>query len=143
MDGVVLTQQLVHTIISAVQLQVDLKGACGDKSWARPFADALGWTDAFLDRILMTVILIRDEVEHSRFSLKPLSLLNSTVLDEAAGLQGGSRVSEPVGESVQADVSAAGGGVEAQDRLSSLLSDYVNKFLNNIWTCVSLLLCDG
>ena len=57
--------------------QVDLKGVCGDQSWMRPFADALGWTDAFLDRILMTVILIRDEVEHSRFSLKPLSLITS------------------------------------------------------------------
>lgn len=42
---------------------------CGDNSWLRPFADALGWTDAFLDRILMTVILVRDEVEHSRFVL--------------------------------------------------------------------------
>ena len=62
----------------------------GDKSWTRPFADAFGWTDAFLDRILMTVILIRDEVEHSRFSLKPLSLLTSG-LDAA-----GSRVSEAI-----------------------------------------------
>ena len=57
--------------------QIDLQGVCGDASWAKPVADALGWTDAFLDRILMTVILIRDEVEHSRFSLKPLSLIAS------------------------------------------------------------------
>ena len=48
-------------------IKVDLKGSCGDKAWARPLTDLLGWTDAFLDRILMTVILVRDEVEHSRF----------------------------------------------------------------------------
>ena len=42
--------------------QIDLQGVCGDASWAKPMADALGWTDAFLDRILMNVILIRDEV---------------------------------------------------------------------------------
>ena len=65
---------------------MDLKGVCGDQSWMRPFADALGWTDAFLDRILMTVILIRDEVEHSRFSLKPLSLIASAG-SEAEALQ--------------------------------------------------------
>ena len=48
--------------LSLTPVQIDLQGVCGDASWAKPMADALGWTDAFLDRILMNVILIRDEV---------------------------------------------------------------------------------
>ncbi|KAG1680323.1 hypothetical protein FOA52_015413 [Chlamydomonas sp. UWO 241] len=66
-----------ETLITCI-LKVDLGGACGDRAWVRPFADMLGWTDAFLDRILMSVILVRDVVEHSRFVLKPLSLLATT-----------------------------------------------------------------
>ncbi|KAG1665198.1 hypothetical protein FOA52_002599 [Chlamydomonas sp. UWO 241] len=65
-----------ETLITVI-IKLDLRGACGDRSWVRPLADAAGWTDAFLDRILMSVILVRDEVEHSRFKLKPLSLLTS------------------------------------------------------------------
>ena len=38
--------------------QVDLGGALGGRSWAKPLCDTMGWTDAFLDRILMTVILV-------------------------------------------------------------------------------------
>lgn len=54
-------------------LKVDLKGACGDKAWARPLTDLLGWTDAFLDRILMTVILVRDEVRQFSCSFSLLA----------------------------------------------------------------------
>eukprot|EP00798_Chlamydomonas_sp_ICE-L_P012258 gene12258-15404_t len=43
----------------------------------KPAADLLGWTDAFLDRILMSVTLIRDEVEHSRFLARPFSMLET------------------------------------------------------------------
>eukprot|EP00955_Chlamydomonas_euryale_P004095 42494-Chlamydomonas_euryale.AAC.1 len=38
-----------HTLITCI-VKVDLGGVCGDRSWVRPFADALGWTDAFLGR---------------------------------------------------------------------------------------------
>lgn len=49
--------QDVYALIDP-QLQVDLGGACGEKSWFRPLADLVGVREAFLDRILMTVILV-------------------------------------------------------------------------------------
>lgn len=86
-----------ETMITCI-LQVDLKGVCGDKSWFRPISDALGWTDAFLDRILMTVILVRDDVEHSRFRLEWQKYLGQTGAEE-----------EPPATTV-----AAAGGSESQ-----------------------------
>jgi hypothetical protein len=32
----------------------------------RPFADALGWVDAYVERMLMAVILVKDEVGGGR-----------------------------------------------------------------------------
>jgi hypothetical protein len=40
-------------------VQVDLGGTVGEKSWMRGMTELLGWRDAFLDRILMAVILVR------------------------------------------------------------------------------------
>ncbi len=39
---------------------------CGERSWLRLVSQAAGWTNAFLDRLLMAVILLRDEVGASR-----------------------------------------------------------------------------
>ncbi|GAX78760.1 hypothetical protein CEUSTIGMA_g6197.t1 [Chlamydomonas eustigma] len=61
-----------RTLITCI-IKVDLKGVCGDNSWGRPFADLFGWKDAFLDRILMNVILVRDEVEHSCYVERPMA----------------------------------------------------------------------
>ncbi len=57
--------------------QVDLKGVCGDSSSAS-LGGLLGWTDAFLDRILCNVNLVRDEVEHSCFVDRPMAKMPST-----------------------------------------------------------------
>jgi hypothetical protein len=43
-------------------VQVELGGWLGERSWVRPFADALGWVDAYVERMLMAVILVKDEV---------------------------------------------------------------------------------
>jgi hypothetical protein len=43
-------------------VQVELGGWLGERSWLRPFADALGWVDAYVERMLMAVILVKDEV---------------------------------------------------------------------------------
>lgn len=43
-------------------MQVDLGGCLGERSWLRPFAAALGWVDAYIERMLMAVILVKDEV---------------------------------------------------------------------------------
>lgn len=42
--------------------QVDLRGFLGERSWLRPILDALGWVDAYVERMLMAVILVKDEV---------------------------------------------------------------------------------
>jgi hypothetical protein len=42
--------------------QVDLGGHLGERSWLRPLLDALGWVDAYIERMLMAVILVKDEV---------------------------------------------------------------------------------
>lgn len=39
-------------------LQIDLGGCCGESSWLRPMSDLLGWREAFLERILMSVLLV-------------------------------------------------------------------------------------
>ncbi|KAG1665609.1 hypothetical protein FOA52_003256 [Chlamydomonas sp. UWO 241] len=51
-------------------LKVDLGGWCGDKSFLRPMSHASGMVDAFLERILMSVLLVRNEVEASKFVLE-------------------------------------------------------------------------
>jgi hypothetical protein len=43
-------------------LQVDLRGFLGERSWLRALLDALGWVDAYVERMLMAVILVKDEV---------------------------------------------------------------------------------
>lgn len=43
-------------------VQVDLRGFLGERSWLRPILDALGWVDAYVERMLMAVILVKDEV---------------------------------------------------------------------------------
>ncbi len=57
--------------------QVDLGGVCSSGSWAHPVASAAGWVDNFLDRILMSVHLLRDEVEQRRFIVQPFKLVES------------------------------------------------------------------
>ncbi len=47
---------------SSLPVQVDLGGRLGEGSWLRPLADALGWVDAYVERMLMAVILVKDEV---------------------------------------------------------------------------------
>jgi hypothetical protein len=39
-------------------MQIDLGGVCGEHSWLRPLSDLMGWREAFLDRILMSVLLV-------------------------------------------------------------------------------------
>jgi hypothetical protein len=60
--------EAVHLMLPP-SLQVDLGGTVGEKSWMRGMTEALGWRDAFLDRILMAVILVR----HDRH--QPINLL--------------------------------------------------------------------
>lgn len=57
--------------------QVDLGGCLSERSWMRGPSQQAGLVDAFLDRILMSIILVRDEVEHKRFAVQPFSLLAS------------------------------------------------------------------
>ncbi|MEW5301210.1 MAG: hypothetical protein WDW36_004084 [Sanguina aurantia] len=58
-------------------IKVDLGGCLSERSWLRGPSRQAGLVDAFLDRILMSIILVRDEVEHKRFSVQPFSLLAS------------------------------------------------------------------
>ncbi|PNW71078.1 hypothetical protein CHLRE_17g745697v5 [Chlamydomonas reinhardtii] len=58
-------------------IKIDLGGVCADKSWARPLVALAGWTDAFLERILMSVTLLRDEVEQRRFTVQPFKMVSS------------------------------------------------------------------
>lgn len=44
----------------------------------------MGWVDAFIERMLMTVILVKDEVEQMRFAVQPFSMVASGV-DEQYG----------------------------------------------------------
>uniref|UniRef100_A0A6S8KGU1 Protein ENHANCED DISEASE RESISTANCE 2 C-terminal domain-containing protein n=1 Tax=Dunaliella tertiolecta TaxID=3047 RepID=A0A6S8KGU1_DUNTE len=57
-------------------MKIDLGGVCGEHSWLRPMSDLLGWREAFLDRILMSVLLVRDEVEQGRFAVQPFQLVS-------------------------------------------------------------------
>jgi hypothetical protein len=55
--------QLMHwSCCGLLTVQVELGGWLGERSWLRPFADALGWVDAYVERMLMAVILVKDEV---------------------------------------------------------------------------------
>ncbi|GIM10649.1 hypothetical protein Vretimale_14246 [Volvox reticuliferus] len=86
-------------------VKVDLGGVCSSSSWARRFASTVGWVDSFLDRILMSVHLLRDEVEQRRFMVQPFKLVSSVkarfnedgmVVNEAASSPGaGPKLSAP------------------------------------------------
>jgi hypothetical protein len=43
-------------------MQVDLRGLLGERSWLQPVLHAVGWVDAYVERMLMAVILVKDEV---------------------------------------------------------------------------------
>ena len=64
---------------------MDLGGSCGEDSWFKPIADAFGWVDAYVERMLMAVILVKDEVEQRRFLVQPFTMLGSTSQDVAVG----------------------------------------------------------
>lgn len=54
----------LQTLACLTAVQVDLGGCLCEHSWLRPFAAALGWVDAYVERMLMAVVLVKDEVSH-------------------------------------------------------------------------------
>lgn len=102
-------------------LKVDLGSVLSERSIFHRGTQALGLVDAFMERMLMTVILVKDEVEHQRFSSLPLNLLEQD-------LSGAGNSSEDVDESTNLSSTTsmepsqevpAGGGPHHR-RLSSL-----------------------
>ncbi len=77
-----------ESLVTAI-VQLDLGGVCGPRSWGRPLAAAAGWTDSFLDRVLMSVQLLRDEVEQRRFVRPPHAVVASAKAryDEVRGVE--------------------------------------------------------
>ncbi len=71
-------------ISSSLPTQVDLGGGVGEGSRLLPFSLALGMRDAFVERILMSVNLVRDEVEHNRFVLEWRTMLGGCAPEEEA-----------------------------------------------------------
>jgi hypothetical protein len=53
---------LLLLLLLLLLLQVDLRGCLGERSLLRSMLDALGWVDAYIERMLMAVILVKDEV---------------------------------------------------------------------------------
>uniref|UniRef100_A0A7R9VPK8 PH domain-containing protein n=1 Tax=Chlamydomonas euryale TaxID=1486919 RepID=A0A7R9VPK8_9CHLO len=93
-------------------MKVDLGGGCGEKSLLHPLSSAAGLVDAFLAHMLGAVILVRDEVEHSRFVLAWQDLLMPEQEEE--------ELLEPLSplyfsEEGDAVGAAAGGSAEAGD----------------------------
>lgn len=70
-----------RTCLATYVLKVeDLGGSCSDLAWMRVPAAAAGAQKGLVEQLLMTVILLRDEVEHARFCVRPF---DSYVIDEA------------------------------------------------------------
>lgn len=60
-------------------LKVDLGGCLGERSWLHGAAAAVGLVDSFMERMLTSVILIKDEVEQQRFKVGVIdSVLNTS-----------------------------------------------------------------
>ncbi len=98
-------------------LQVDLGGICGRRSWLYPMVKALGVVDSFVDRMLMSVILVRDEVELQRFVVKPFTCFSTTAAAKAGkwhGLELGWAGSVRVAVVGWGDPSGTGRGVAGQ-----------------------------
>lgn len=55
-------------------IQVDLGGPLSPNSYSRPLVSFLGFQEDFMKRILMSVMLIKDQVEYRRYSLPPFTL---------------------------------------------------------------------
>lgn len=55
-------------------IQVDLGGLLSPSGWNRPVVSFLGFNEAFMKRILMSLMLIKDQVEYRRYSLPPFTL---------------------------------------------------------------------
>ncbi|KXZ52674.1 hypothetical protein GPECTOR_9g720 [Gonium pectorale] len=71
-EGAASQESLITCIV-----KVDLGGACSEASWLSRLSSLAGWTDSFLERILMSVTLVRDEVEQRRFAVQPFKLVAS------------------------------------------------------------------
>lgn len=98
-EGASSPESLVTCIV-----KLDLGGVCGPGSWVRPLASAAGWVDSFLDRILMSVHLLRDEVEQRRFSMQPFKLVASAKarLNEVGDGGGGRTLNAGAGTAARA-----------------------------------------
>lgn len=104
--------------------QVDLGGACAPGSWFRPLSDCLGWTDAFVDRILMSIQLVRDEVEHRGFVSTPFAVTGA-----------------PQARKVSAARTTNSNGIQATKQVApDNTFERVTGHQNS--RCVSLVLCD-
>lgn len=60
-----------------IVLRVDPGGCCSDSSMFGSWSGAFGMTEAFVERMLMSVILIKDEVEHSKFKVQPFTVIST------------------------------------------------------------------
>ncbi|KAG2492963.1 hypothetical protein HYH03_008870 [Edaphochlamys debaryana] len=95
-EGLNSSESLVTCII-----KVDLGGSCNPNSWTGKFSTAAGFTDSFLDRILMSVNLLRDEVEQRRFAVQPFKLVSSAKahFDEDGALVGDKKAAAAIEKS--------------------------------------------
>jgi hypothetical protein len=64
-----------ESLVTAV-LKVDLGGICGARSRLFGWAEAFGAVDAYVERMLLGVILLKDEVEQRRFMVPPFAMLD-------------------------------------------------------------------
>jgi hypothetical protein len=69
-------------------VRADFGGWLGSKSYFYGLGQALGLQEALMDRVLMRVMILKEDVEYSRFKTKPFQLLMVTPEDyESSGQQ--------------------------------------------------------
>jgi hypothetical protein len=76
-----------QTLVTCI-VRADFGGWLGSKSYFYRLGQALGLQEALMDRVLMRVMILKEDVEYSRFKTKPFQLLMVTPEDyESSGQQ--------------------------------------------------------
>uniref|UniRef100_A0A383WFV0 Protein ENHANCED DISEASE RESISTANCE 2 C-terminal domain-containing protein n=1 Tax=Tetradesmus obliquus TaxID=3088 RepID=A0A383WFV0_TETOB len=90
-----------QTLVTCI-VRADFGGWLGSSSYFYGLGQALGLQEALMDRVLMRVMILKEDVEYSRFKTKPFQLLMVTPEDyESSGQQQ---------QQQQQHVSVSGGG---------------------------------
>jgi hypothetical protein len=106
-----------QTLVTCI-VRADFGGWLGSKSYFYGLGQALGLQEALMDRVLMRVMILKEDVEYSRFKTKPFQLLMVTPEDyESSGQQQQQQQQQHVSSGGSSSGAAAAAALQQQQSL--------------------------